>query len=281
MKKILVLTDFTPNAAHAAEAALRLSAALGLRILLYHTLQSVPLIPGDSDDPYVAETAGVLFENSREHLQQEAERLEKLAGNSSYAVPDIENTNGDGSISDVIEKLSADPEIEMIIMGGRSGGAMEHLLTGSDTAAVIRKAVKPVLIIPAAVNWDIPKKFVFASDFGEADIAAVKFLLGLSNLPGFQLDVMHVIKQGEVVTDVSSEVAFRKYLAQNQVNYIQVFGDVQQALQQYCRENNSDVLAITHGHHSFISRIFGHSESEAVIAGKQLAVLIFPPGFKP
>lgn len=281
MKKLLVLTDFTANAAHAEAAALRLSAGLGAGVILYHAMLFISTMPSDSLGPYVSETASALFENSRQRLQQEADQMKNASANIEGLKPDIEYMNGEGSLGDLIEELSEEPEIEMIIMGGRSGGAMEHLLTGSDTAAVIRKASKPVLIIPPTVTWGLPGKIVFATDFGIADIPAVDFLLQWSKLPGFYMDVVHIIKQGEVVANIGSEVAFRKYLLHEQVNYIRLFcDDVRLGLQQYCKEHSVDILAMSHGHHSFISRLFRHSESRAAIAGKQLAVLIFPPDFK-
>lgn len=281
MKKILVLTDFTPNAAHSAAVALRLSEKMGMGIKLYHTLSFIPLIPGDGSGPYTTEAAAAFFDEAREQLTAEAERLREIAvmttGNGAF----IEEDNGEGTLGEVIGHLSEDEEIAMIIMGGRSGGTISHLLNGSDTLAVIRKASKPVLIIPIDSQWVIPKKVVFATDFGIADIHAMDFLLHLSELLGCGLEVVHIIKPGEVVTDIGPEVAFRKYLEKRQLSYTRVFDDeVHPGLQHYCAENAVDVLAMTHGHHSFISRLFGKSKSQAAISDKHTPVLVFPPDCK-
>ncbi|SEO42942.1 universal stress protein [Mucilaginibacter sp. OK283] len=281
MKKILVLTDFTANASHAAAAALRIAAKLDAGICLYHTLPYIPLIPGDSGGPYVAETEKMLFEDSKERLIQEADKLREVSvmvmGHCLY----IEERSGEGSLGGVIGNLTEEPDIEMVIMGGRSGGALEHLITGSNTAAVIRKARKPVLVIPMNAIVNVPGKVVFATDFGTSDIPAVSFLHNLAVRLGFYLDIVHIIPRNEVVTGIGAEVAFRNYLVRHELSYNQVQEtDVHKGLQHYCEENSASLLAMSHGEHSFIARMFGHSESRAMIADQRLAVLVFPPGFK-
>lgn len=280
MKKILVLTDFTANATHAETAALRIAGKMDAGIILYHTLSYIPLIPSDGAGPYVAETADMLFENSKERLILEADKLREIGVIRGCHVSIVEK-NGEGSLGEVIADLTSEPDIEMVIMGGRSGGALHHLLIGSDTAAVIRKARKPVLIIPVNIAWEIPAKVVFATDFGTGDIPAVSFLQDLSAVLGLGLDIVHVVPNGEMVAETSPGSAFRQYLAQQGLSYNQSRGeDIHRELQRYCEKNGANLLAITHGERSFISRLFGHSESRAAISDQQLAVLVFPPGFK-
>ncbi|QTE38855.1 universal stress protein [Mucilaginibacter gossypii] len=280
MKKLLVLTDFSPNAAHAEAAALRYSAKLGWGIVLYHTLRFIPLIPSDTAGPYVTETTSMLFADARERLSLEADHLKKLAGSVPHYHPDIEIKNGEGTLSDVIEEISGQREIEMVIMGGRSDSALEHLLTGSDTAAVIRKAVKPVLILPTGAEQYIPQYVVFATDFNTADLPAIDFLIDLSETLDFHFDVVHVVQSNEVAADIVPKVTFSKFLAQRGLSCTQIPGkNVHKSLHEYCRAHQANVLAMTHGRHSLISRLFSQSESLTAITDKQSAVLVFPPAF--
>ena len=281
MKKILVLTDFTANASHAELAALSLSAKLKAGILLYHTLSYIPLIPSDSRGPFLTETASILFEDSIDRLCQEANTLKMLAKKMPGYKLEIDCSNSEGSLKDTIRKLTDQSDIEMVVMGGRSGKVLDHIFSGSDTTAVISEAKKPVLIIPMKTDWNIPRKVVFATNFGTSDIPAVSFLIRLSLLIGFQLDIVHVLNKGEVVADMGPEAAFRKYLVRHQLTCNQVFGpDGHQGLQRYCEEKKADLLAMTHGYHPFISRLFGHSDSLAVASNQHLAMLVFPLDFK-
>ena len=73
----------------------------------------------------------------------------------------------------------------------------------------------------------------------------------------------------------------RKFLARRGLVYTQLYSDdVQHGLKQFVEEYAIELLALSHHHHSFISKLFGHSESEAAIAKRQCAVLVFPPDFK-
>lgn len=279
MEKLLVLTDFSANARHAETAALDLSSKLSAQLALYYILPYAPLIPSDTAGPYVTETTELLFEDSKERLAQEADRLREVAvmtGNPA----EIKGHHGEGNVGDIIADLTQAPEIKLVVMGGRSGGALAHLLMGSTTAAVMRKSHKPVLVVPAAASLTIPEKAVFATNFAAADMPAIDFLLKLARALHFQLEVIHVLRPGEVITEIGAEVAFRKFLAHRGLGCKQVFGEgLQPTLQHYCKENEADLLAMTHQHHSFVSRLFGHSESKAAIAQQQLAVLVFPSDF--
>lgn len=280
MKKLLVLTDFSANAVHAEAVAVRLAAKLKADMTLYHTLPYIPFALSNSQGPLITESMDILFKDSAEQLKKEAGHLGAIGAKLGYQTR-IECKNGDGNLAENIRDLTFREDIDMVIMGGRSGGTLEHLLTGSDTAAVINKAAKPVWVIPLSEDRGLPEKVVFATNFGTADIPAVDFLLDLAKGLDFQLEIIHVVRPGEVVTEIGPEVAFRKFLAHRGLNCKQVFGEgLQTTLQHYCTANKVDVIAMTHQHHSFVSKLFVRSESTAAITQKQLAVLVFPPDFK-
>jgi nucleotide-binding universal stress UspA family protein len=281
MKKLLVLTDFSANSAHAETIALHLSAKLNADIILYHTLPYIPMALSNSEEPLVIESTDMLYESSQEQLKKEAGDLETLRTETAGRHIRIECKSGDGNLADNVLQLTSGEDIDMVIMGSRSGGAISHLLTGSDTSEVINKATKPVWVIPVTVEWNIPKKVLFATDFGATDLPAVDFLLDLAKAFNFQLEIIHVLRPDEVITEIGPEMAFRKFLAHRKLNCQQVFGErLQPTLQHYCAENDIDLLAMTHQHHSFVSKLFGRSASKAAIAQQQLAVLVFPPNFK-
>ncbi|GAB2981397.1 universal stress protein [Mucilaginibacter puniceus] len=241
----------------------------------------IPLIPTDSGSPYVAETESIISEDNKERLIQEADKLREIAVITQQGQVHIETGYGEGSLGDIIEDVSDDTEIKMVIMGGRSGGTIEHLLNGSDTNNVIRKSRKPVLVIPATIQWRIPEKVVFATDFGETDMQVVEFLINLTELLNAKLDILHVLQPGKEVADLGPEIAFRRFIDHHNLTCEEVVEeDVHLGLENYCKENGVGLLAMVHGHHSFIARLFGHSESRALIADQQLPVLVFPPNFK-
>ncbi|MBB5396836.1 universal stress protein [Mucilaginibacter sp. AK015] len=279
MKKLLVLTDFSANAAHAESAALRLSSKMSADLVLYHTFSYVPMALSNIEGPLV--TPDMYYADSMENLQKGANRLNELCATIAGCKTHIECKTGDGGLAENVRELTAGNEMSMVIMGGRTGGTIDHLLTGSDTAAVIRKSRKPVCIIPSAAQLGIPKKVVFATNFEMSDLPAVDFLLDLGKDLDFELQIVHILRPGEAATAIGAEMAFRKFLLHRGLTCKQVFREaVQPALQHYCADEKVDLLALSHQHHSLVARLFGHSESKAVIAQQQLPVIIFPPDYK-
>jgi len=280
MKQLLMLTDFSDSAARAATAALPLAARLRATIRLYHTLPFFPLVPGGIGGPYVTETEAVSFGDNKERLLLEADRLRECAVMAGCHVR-IEEISGEGSLREVIRELTESPEVILVVMGGRKGSSLDHMLSGSDTASVIRKSSKPVLVVPAAIDFTIPQKVIFACDFSDTDIPAISYLDELSLPLGFELDVVHIGSHDKSQSAIGAEISLRKFLDHRQLNYSQEpAANVRDGLLQYCHREKAGLLAMAHGMHSFIDRLFNHSETQAVLSFQQLAVLAFPPGFQ-
>ncbi|MCC8426396.1 universal stress protein [Mucilaginibacter sp. UR6-11] len=281
MKKLLVLTDFTANASHAAASARQLCTKMNTDLLLYHSVQYVPIVPEFTNGGMVAETNESLFKDSGLQLEQVAGSLQTLALPGEGYRPQIICENGEGSLAANIKELTARQDIRLVIMGGRSGGALDHLLSGSETSAVINASRKPVLIIPASADISVLKKVVFATDFQAADLVALNFLTDLGQSLDVQVEVVHVTKPESVITNIEPEILFRKQLNQldaKAVSYKQVMGDdIGSLLQQQCQENGPALLAMTHQRHGMLSQLFGHSESKKMLKKGDVAVLIFPP----
>ena len=284
MKKLLALTDFTPNAAHAAAAAVHLSRKLGADLILYHAVQYITPVPDYTFGSAILETEDSLLKDSTERLKGEARSLESQVAQLTGYQPRIDIICGEGNLAQDIKVLSHRQDIGLIVMGGMAGGTLDHLLTGSETVAVTGAARKPVLVIPEEASLTSLKKIVFATDFGTADISAVRYLLEMAELLNIPLEVLHVVRPGEVVTEIGPEVAFRGYLNSldaHRVSYkMLTAADVSKRLQDYCHETDAAMLAMTHVHHHFISRAFGRSQTKEAMAAKHLAVLIFPPEFE-
>jgi nucleotide-binding universal stress UspA family protein len=283
MKQLLALTDFTKNSVHAASIALKLCEKLNSGLLLYHSMQYVPVVPDYTYGSYVTETADLLFKESKEKLAEECKSLQSLSDTNLGYQPKVSSLSDEGALADHIKSISARPEISLVVMGARSGGALEHLFSGSETTAVIRNSMKPVLIIPETTHLTGFKKVVFATDFSPADIKAIKFLMELSDPLCFQIEVIHSLRPGYAVSKIEAEMAFREYLdglAQGKISYKHIFGNHKvQPLQEYCEETGASILAMTRGQHDWISRLFEHSETQEIIAHQHLSVLIFPSGF--
>ena len=96
-------------------------------------------------------------------------------------------------ILDLATSLPAD----MIVMGTHGASGFEHLVLGSVTEKVLRKARCPVLTVPprAHATSALPfKQLLCAMDFSESSLAALELALSFAEESGSALTLLHVIE---------------------------------------------------------------------------------------
>jgi len=279
MKKILLLTDFSANADNAAAWALNIAEKLDGSLVLFHSLKLEPISPYYGGGAFVSETGQLMSEESKEKLSELCEALRDRASNKSIV---IEELTGEGNLGDFIGTMTKKEQFELIVMGARSGGALEHFLTGSDTRQVIDNAVCPVLIVPATSQNVALGKAVLATDFNHGDLRAVDYLNEWAAFFDLQLEIAHVMLPGEKV-DAAAELAFRKGVnrRENQeMTYHEVSGqELSHRLNRLCSMTQADILAMVHYEQGFFDRLFRHSQTKHALDKQHFPLLIFPPAF--
>ncbi|NNU33391.1 universal stress protein [Mucilaginibacter sp. S1162] len=171
-------------------------------------------------------------------------------------------------------------QIELIIMGARTGKAREHLLMGSDTSAVIEHTSRPVLIHPESRPLKKLQKVTVATDFDQADQKAVHYLTRIGRIFGFSLDIVHVSLWGEKPVSDPLKTAFKQQVAKYNfpdISYREVGGkDLIKRLSHLCAANGSDLLVLVHDRHNWLNRLLKQNQAQALLDNQQLPVLIVP-----
>ncbi|SDP96910.1 Nucleotide-binding universal stress protein, UspA family [Mucilaginibacter sp. OK268] len=286
MKKILVLTDYTDNSDHAAAAAVPLCAKLNANILLFNTFISQPVLSEFGGTPYAVEQM-IWVDESKGKITYLKENLEKLATEIPRGAhrPSISSQREEGSLEYQLKFLLERRDIELIIMGARSGTTMEHLLIGSDTSTVIDQTNRPVLIIPESTDLKKIKKVTIACDFDEGDLHAVHYLTKLGRLLNFHLEILHVSLWGH---DDAREIEMRNKFSNRvkryrypDISYQNISGkELPARLNRHCEENGSDLLVLVHDQHSFLNRIFKGSHTRDQLKHQQIPVMMIPAGME-
>lgn len=283
MKRILLLTDFSENAAHAARSAVMLGEKLHADLLLLHNIAGIPVTPHHIGGGFVAEETSWQMDESRGHLLKLTEQLQVMIGklgSMSYN-PVVHRQIAEGSLGENILTVVKEQKIEMIVMGGRSGSAFDHLWFGNDTRSVIEQAGCPVIVIPQEHDLGIIKKVVFATDFNAGDIKAVKYLVKLGELFDFQLEIVHVSQFGKQEgADDQKKLSFVSQvykLNYPKIIYKDIRGkDFLARVDRFCGETGADLLALVHYPHSFFSRLLQGSHTMKALSRPHIPVLVFP-----
>lgn len=133
-KSILIATDFSENAREAERAALELSKKADKVVVVS-----------------VAETVGS-EEKRSPAVAKDKERLEKLKHQFGNHCDEVVIRFEEGIASENINRIAADEDTTLIIIGKKGKGGFKELLLGSTAEAVARRSQKPILLVPSKDN---------------------------------------------------------------------------------------------------------------------------------
>ncbi|MEQ7801950.1 universal stress protein [Pedobacter sp. ASV1-7] len=281
MKTILVLTDFSNNALRAAEAAVILAGEIHANLLVMHSDNSIPMIPYYKGMPVITEN--ISWESMKnEQMDKLVAHLESFA--NLNVVPhhklSIHVRLMTGDLQANVKEIVKEKIIELIIIGARSGSKFDHILFGSDTNALIEHTECPVLIIPQNYNFRKLDRVIFATNFNETDVHVINYLFKLGKLLQYQLEIVHVSLYGdkpglknESVRGYINSLSEKKYPAV-------LFRDIRgkrllPRLIKHCQERETDILALSYQHHSFVMRILKEGTVKMSIGQQKIPILVF------
>ncbi|MFD2873731.1 universal stress protein [Mucilaginibacter ximonensis] len=281
MKTILMLTDFSENADHAAKTTAKVALPLKADILLYHTYYDHPILPSYAGGPWVIDELVFRKDESTAKLSQLAIQLRQMMAELAKDgfKPKIDYQCGEGSLGKNTAAIIRENNIGLVVIGSRTGSAIDHLIFGSDTMDVIDHANCPVLIIPLKAELNAPKKVTLAISFELSAINAISYLIDLGKQLGFHLEIVHVslreekddpVKEGAILAYINS-------IKQQDITYREISGkNVTQQLSSLCKGDGSDLLALVHHRDGFFSGLFDRSTTAAALDNQHIPLMVIP-----
>lgn len=156
MKRILVPTDFSPNAEKAIDYAVQIARISRAEIFLLHAAEAY-LVPD-------------ILNAAREKLELIAKSIRETE--QLTILTDVQGDSVLNSILDAIESYKPD----LVVMGTVGSSGARERLYGSKTAELMGSTPVPVLAVPLLSGWKVPKKIVLAVnkfDGGEDQLQSV------------------------------------------------------------------------------------------------------------
>ncbi len=189
ISRVLCPIDFSEGSRHAVEQAGAIAKWYGARLCVLHVyspiFMPVPGLPAPADR---------VPDSERLRVQDQAKAFVHAcldASTDSDVVVDV------GQPARVILERSAQLPADLIVMGTHGASGFEHLILGSVTEKVLRKASCPVLTVPPRAH--ATSRFPFtrvlcAVDFSEWSSAALELASSLAQESGAALELLHVIE---------------------------------------------------------------------------------------
>jgi len=229
------------------------------------------------------EESDMMLLDSNNELKRIKSGLEHESGAEGYQ-PVISFLNGSGAVTDIVNQMVENHEIDLVIIGTHGSSALTTLLLGNHSQEMIDAATRPLLLIPPGVPVKGVKKIAFATDFTNPveDLECIYQLIRLARPLNAEILLTHIYNEKgqtpefekwikEFITDLS-----------NKANYPNIYyrivksGHTASGLDWLCGHGQIDMLAMVHRTHGFIENIFRGSQTQKMARHIPVPLLVFP-----
>lgn len=289
LRRLLALTDFSAPARHAAERAAMLAAERGATLDLLHVMATAAM------DRLRKLTGGVpteteerLADAARDDLRELADVLHGHRGVS----PDIHLVHGPLLASLEAQADQMDPDL--MVLGARGSSYMRHLFLGSTAERMLRKMVRPMLVVKQQPH-ETYRRVLVPVDFSASSLRALRIAQAV--VPGAEIVLLHAYEvpfEGKLqfagVDDATIEIyrqtarqeaaAQLRHLVQDagypsgSVKTLILHGDPSRHIMEQEQERDCDLIVIGKHGESMIEELLFGSVTKRVLTESQGDVLV-------
>ena len=289
IRTIAAPTDLSALARHAVVRASLLAAELGARLSLQHVVNAGAL-----------ETLRQLLDTDSAGLQEkllaevrgEVEALAAEMHRRHGVTPELQLAVG-GVLGEIVGHAEA-IDADLLVMGARGAGFMRELLIGSTTERVLRKSVRPMLVVKqiahepyrrVLVPVDFSARALEALEFARRVAPQAEFVLlhafevpfeGKLRYAGVEenaLSSLRVNARREAGAQMNELVA-RAGLDENRVRRIVVHGEATTQILEQEQEQDCDLIVIGKRGHGLLGEMLLGSVTKHVLARSSADVLV-------
>lgn len=285
MKTILVLTDFTIRADHAAHYALKLAQKIKADLLLCNIFQVPSNEPMAAQATWPLENYDTMEEDSMNDLGELAARLKKQLNKElvdGQFKPMIGYCTRAGNIGDTVNEIASTRHVLMVVVSMHGANGLSSFLLGNHASEIIEEAHCPVLIVPYQVPFTGLKKIAFATDLNQSGIDVLNCLSGLAKYSDSEIVITHVAdsKQAEEVdrpalkhffNQVSSKISYPKIYYKAIENK-----SVTRGLGWLAKNTDIDLLVMVHRKRNFFQKMYDGSLTQKMADHLVKPMLVFP-----
>ncbi|MGX1928673.1 universal stress protein [Flagellimonas sp. 2504JD4-2] len=271
MKSIIVPVDFSEQSEKALKVAATLAKNHDAELLVLHMLELSPAIMSESG--YVSQEQVVHLIRIGE--KRFAKFLDKPYMKDVKITPVIKHYKVFSEVNELAEKHNAD----LIVMGSHGTDGLQEIFIGSNTERVVRTSDVPVLVIKNDHDKFKVERFVFACDFNEENIPALKKAVEIAKLLKAQLHLVYINTPGDEF--LSTEDAYKRISKLLNIATlgleVEIYNDytVEKGVLNYSESVAADLIGIpTHGRRG-LSHFFMGSIGEDIANHSQIPVITF------
>jgi len=284
MKKILALTDFSENAAHAIDYAMGLVPFWQTEELALLHVYEPPVLfqadpaggispdgtPGLINYTLMAEQAAALAENA-------TEKLSAFKAQLGVSHPDLQITTQvtEGFLGDIANEQSENKAYDLVLMGITGKSGLEKILIGSNAVKAIESLHRPLLIVPPKPVTAVPDNIALASDLELLTEATIRQLEQfIDGLPVRELQLVTINKNPTDPVNQEKVSALKAQLHRlNPVVHFVEAAHIEAGLETFVTDHQISLLVFIHHERSFLGQLFHKSISKQIAWNTTIPVL--------
>ncbi len=273
MKKILVPTDFSEEAANAYRFAQKLAARGDWEIEVMHAYHP----SFDYSNPYLDMPAAefeIVKRELMEHFVSEYALADSGPGLATAVAPATALQVGFASEEIVYQSKSCD----LIVMGTTGQGNIIEQLFGSVSTYVAQHAHCPVLLIPQNCRCRGFDNIIYASNYQASDEALLERVVEIFDIRQANVHFVHVDEEQDKSYQVE-KVKFEQavHLGKPEIGFSAAeveCADVPGGILTYAKDTDADLLVVGTVHRSFLERMFHKSITKRLTFNTTIPLLV-------
>lgn len=281
MKKILVPTDFSDAAGHAADLAVRMAAKHGAELHLVHSMD----VPDTWQDGRFTSAAlasrsireqRAMYPEVQKRVGQARQNLEALSTRLARKKVKVQYEIVPNAAWEDVIRLAKLRKADLIVMGTRGAGALKEAFLGSNTQKVVRLAPMPVLTLHTAAPTPIANIAVFLDPLEKGVEKILPKLLAPFTGERTRLHLVNVNTPGRFQdTDTALEMlrAVAKRIEPTVMVHVCDHFTVPEGALAFARREGMDLIALpTHGR-SGLQGLLSSSIAETIVNHSTVPVI--------
>jgi len=282
MKTILISTDFSANAEHAAVYGYNLAKQLSYNVILCNAVTVPAETPQAGLVAWPMEEYDILMNGSTDDLNELKNKLIEKNKDEEFK-PDIKCISDVGYVAEVVNEIVASQKIDLVVMGAHGSNGLNQFLLGNHAKGMIDAVAKPLLLVPNTAVVTPIKKIAFATDFNkiEADLKFIYELIPLAKTLNAEILITHVYSDKD--DHAKYEKAMARFITElsNKADYPNIYyrivtnDSAEAGLDWVCEHGQIDILAMVHRPHNFFDNLLKGSHTKRMSNRIGVPLLVF------
>lgn len=275
MKQILFPTDFSEAANIAFIYALRFADSFNAQLVILH-VYDLPIVETPSMPETTAEIFDIVEMNQFESFRDELPKLHKIAESRNLGHVQMRNILLYGDLVYNINKVCADENIDMVVMGTKGAGGLKETFLGSVTASVIANVKVPVLGIPAEAEYHPIKSIAFTTQYRDKDNDSLKRALDIADKFGARVQCIY-IKNPDDPSDLEEKInEWKAYYRGRNIDFFNIAGDhIEQTLLDFIESQQVNLLVMRAHKRGFFEGLFHRSLTKKMAYHSKVPLLVY------